>query len=99
MAQRGSNAFSCLISRRAGGMFPVCWDAEGARALLPLDFDDARMRLSGKSGGEIEAMVAQRFKSGEYRPRRERALPTCWRRCGTGSTKQGTSHGRHRILI
>ena len=67
MAQRGSNAFSCLVSRRGGDLFPVCWDAEGARALLPLDFDDARMRLSGKSGGEIEAMVTQRFKSGEYR--------------------------------
>ena len=67
IARLGSNAFSCLVSRRAGDMFPVCWDAEGARALLPLDVDDARMRLSGKSGGEIEAMVTQRFKSGEYR--------------------------------
>jgi hypothetical protein len=26
------------------------------------------MRLAGKSGAEIEEIVAQRFKSGEYRP-------------------------------
>ena len=68
IAQRGSNPFSCLVSRRAGDLFPVCWDAEGARALLPLDFDDAKLRLSGKSGSEIEASVVQRFKNGEYRP-------------------------------
>ena len=68
LAQRGSNAFSCLVSRRAGDVFPVCWDAEGARSLLPLDFDDAKWRLAGKSGSEIEALVGQRFKSGEYRP-------------------------------
>jgi hypothetical protein len=68
MARQGSNAFSCLVSRRAGDLFPVCWDAEGARSLLPLDFDDAQMRLSGKSGAEIDEIIAQRFKSGQYRP-------------------------------
>jgi hypothetical protein len=68
IAQRGSNAFSCVVSRRGGDLFPVCWDAEGARSLLPLDFDDATWRLSGKSGAEIDATIAQRFTSGEYRP-------------------------------
>jgi len=67
-AQHGSNAFTCLVSRRAGDLFPVCWDAEGARSLLPLDVDDAQMRLSGKSGAEIEAIVGQRFTGGRYRP-------------------------------
>jgi len=66
-ARTGSNAFACIVSRRAGDLFPVCWDAEGARSLLPLDIDDAAMRLSGKSGAEIEAIVAERFKSGQYR--------------------------------
>ena len=65
-ARQGKNAFACLVSRRAGDLFPVCWDAEGARSLLPLDFEDAQMRLAGKSGAEIEAIVAQRFKSGQY---------------------------------
>lgn len=64
----GTNPFACLVSRRGGDLFPVCWDAEGARSLLPLDFDDAQMRLSGKSGAEIDAIVAERFKSGQYHP-------------------------------
>ena len=65
-ARAGKNAFSCIVSRRAGDLFPVCWDAEGARSLLPLDFDDARLRLAGKSGDEIDAIIAQRFKDGQY---------------------------------
>jgi hypothetical protein len=68
VAKTGTNAFSCIVSRRAGDLFPVCWDAEGARSLLPLDFDDAQMRLAGKSGTEIDGVVAQRFRTGHYHP-------------------------------
>src|SRR5947207_4939893 len=66
IAKKGGNAFTCVVSRRAGDLFPVCWDAEGTRSLLPLDFEDARLRLSGKSGSEIEAIEMERFKSGQY---------------------------------
>ena len=66
IARKGGNAFACVVSRRAGDLFPVCWDAEGTRSLLPLDVDDAQLRLSGKSGAEIEAIVTERFKSGQY---------------------------------
>jgi hypothetical protein len=66
IARKGSNAFTCVVSRRAGDLFPVCWDAEGTRSLLPLDLEDAQLRLSGKSGAEIEAIVTERFESGEY---------------------------------
>jgi hypothetical protein len=66
LARKGSNPFTCVASRRAGDLFPVCWDAEGTRSLLPLDIDDAQLRLAGKSGAEIDAMVTERFKSGHY---------------------------------
>jgi hypothetical protein len=65
-AARRSNAFTCLVSRRGGDLFPVCWDAEGVRSLLPLDLDDARLRLEGKTGAEIDHMVAAGFASGAY---------------------------------
>ena len=68
MAKPSANAFTCIVSRRAGDLFPVCWDAEGAKSLLPIDFEDAQMRLSGKSSADIDAAVAERFKSGQYRP-------------------------------
>ena len=66
IAKKGANPFACLVSRRAGDLFPVCWDAEGTRSLLPLDVEDAQLRLSGKSGSEIEAIVMARFQSGQY---------------------------------
>jgi hypothetical protein len=66
IARKGGNAFACVVSRRAGDLCPVCWDAAGTRSLLPLDVEDAQLRLSGKSGAEIEAIVAERFKSGQY---------------------------------
>lgn len=66
IARKGGNAFACVVSRRGGDLFPVCWDAEGTRSLLPLDVEDAQLRLSGKSGAEIEAILTERFRSGQY---------------------------------
>jgi hypothetical protein len=67
-ANRGANAFTCLVSRRSGDLFPVCWDAEGARSLFPLDVDDAQLRLKGKAGAEIDQLIAAGFADGRYHP-------------------------------
>jgi hypothetical protein len=67
LARPGTNAFSCVVSRRGGDLFPVCWDAAGAQSLLTIDVDDAQLRLAGKSGPEIDAAVQQGFASGRYR--------------------------------
>src|SRR3954471_13967672 len=66
-AREGHNAFSCIVSRRGGDLFPVCWDAEGATALMPIDLNDGAMRLAGASNGEIERAIAAGFKDGRYR--------------------------------
>ena len=66
LAKSGTNAFSCMVARRGGDVFPVCWDREGTKALLPIDVDDAQMRLGGRSGEEIEQIIQQRFAAGEY---------------------------------
>ena len=66
-AREGTNAFTCVVSRRGGDVFPVCWDAEGAKVLLPIDLDDARLRFAGTSITEIDRQVADGFKSGKYR--------------------------------
>src|SRR5882672_5073239 len=66
-AREGTNAFTCVVSRRGGDVFPVCWDAEGARSLLPVEIDDARLRLGGSTIADIERAVADGFKSGRYK--------------------------------
>jgi len=71
LAKKGTNAFSCIVARRGGDLFPVCWDAEGAASLLAVDVDEARLRLAGRSGSEAEATIRDRYASGEYHaPRR-----------------------------
>src|SRR4051812_4828480 len=66
-ARDGRNAFSCIVSRRGGDLFPVCWDAEGARALMPIDLADGTLRLGGASNADIERTIAAGFKDGRYR--------------------------------
>jgi hypothetical protein len=66
VARQPTNAFSCMVARRGGDLFPVCWDAEGTTSLLPIDIDDAQLRLAGKSGAEIDAIVHDRFAKGQY---------------------------------
>ena len=96
IAKKGGNAFTCVVSRRAGDLFPVCWDAEGTRSLLPLEIEDAQLRLSGKSGYEIEAMRRSVSKAASITRRRGPAWRTCCRQCGTASTSTAASHAPHR---
>jgi hypothetical protein len=71
LVKKGANAFSCIVARRGGDLFPVCWDAEGTASLMRIDLDDAALRVAGKSGSEVEGTIRNRFTSGEYRaPRR-----------------------------
>jgi hypothetical protein len=64
----GTNAFTCLVNRRGGDLFPVCWDAEGARTLMAVDIDVSRRRLAGASSAALEADVAARYADGRLHP-------------------------------
>lgn len=67
LARSGANAFTCLVSRRGGDVFPVCWDAEGVGSLLRVELDAAKLRLNGTTSTEIEKTIAEGFKQGSYR--------------------------------
>ena len=67
-ARAGTNPFTCMVSRRGGNFYPVCFDEEGTRTILPAYIDDAVMRLKGESEEQIERKIADGFESGKYRP-------------------------------
>jgi hypothetical protein len=67
-ARQGTNPFTCIVSRRGGNLYPVCFDEEGARTILPAFADDAVMRLKGASDQEVERALAAGFEQGRYRP-------------------------------
>lgn len=67
-ARTGTNPFTCLVSRRGGNFYPVCFDEEGSRTILPAFADDAVLRLKGASDAEVERQLAAGFEEGRYRP-------------------------------
>lgn len=67
-ARAGTNAFTCLVNRRGGDLFPVCWDAEGARTLMAVDMDVSRRRMAGEASEALEADVAARYADGRLHP-------------------------------
>ncbi|HEY8539579.1 MAG TPA: hypothetical protein VIL28_11985 [Steroidobacteraceae bacterium] len=67
-AKQGTNPFTCMVSRRGGNFYPVCFDDEGTRTILPAFVDDAEMRLKGMSDAEIDRQIADGFERGRYRP-------------------------------
>lgn len=66
-AREGTNRFTCLVTRAGGDVFPVCYDEEGTRSVLPVDVDDTKLRLQGLSGSEIDRQIAEGFKIGRYK--------------------------------
>lgn len=67
-ARHGTNPFTCIVSRRGGNFYPVCFDEEGAHTILPAFEDDAVLRLNGATDTEVESKLAQGFEQGRYRP-------------------------------
>jgi hypothetical protein len=64
----GTNAFTCVVNRRGGDVFPVCWDAEGTRTLMAVDIDVSRRRLAGASPAALETEIAAAYADGRLRP-------------------------------
>jgi hypothetical protein len=66
-AREGVNGASCLVSRdRIDTLEPLCFDAEGTRAILPVYLERGRLRAAGMSDQQIEERMAAAFASGEY---------------------------------
>ena len=57
-----------MVSRRGANFYPVCFDEEGTRTILPAYVDDAIIRLKGMSGDEVERQLAKGFADGKYQP-------------------------------
>ena len=66
--RQGTNPFTCIVSRRGGNFYPVCFAEEGARTILIAFMDDAVLRLKGNSDHEIDRQIADGFERGRYRP-------------------------------
>jgi hypothetical protein len=69
VARAGSNGASCLVSQdRPDTLEPLCFDAEGTRAVLPVYLQRGRWRAAGVGEEEITARIAAGFADGTFEP-------------------------------
>ncbi len=73
-AKAGSNPFTCLVSRRGGLFYPVCFDEQGTRTILPAFVGDTVLSLQSQSRTAVVAKIAEGFANGKYVPP---ASPIC----------------------
>jgi hypothetical protein len=75
VAREGTNGASCLVSRdRVDTLEPLCFDAEGTRAILPVYLLRGRLRAEGVSDEEIAARIDAGFDEGEFGPPRKTGI-------------------------
>jgi hypothetical protein len=71
-ARESTNGFTCIVNRdHPLSLKPVCFDAEGTATILPKILRFGKLLMQGKSISEIDAEIAEGFRTGKYiSPRR-----------------------------
>jgi hypothetical protein len=74
--RKGTNGFSCIVTRtewawpqlalRDDIYFPICYDEEGSKKMLPVWMDVAQMRVRGQSPKQIYDETMKKFDGGIY---------------------------------
>lgn len=68
--KEGTNGFACFVERDYDprALYPVCYDPEGMRSLLPVAIRKTELLRQHRSKMEVEADIAEGFRSGRFRP-------------------------------
>jgi hypothetical protein len=68
VADSGKNGVTCVVHRSwPGSIEPHCYDAEGARTVLPIEMHRTMQRHRGRPEAEIDREIADGIASGKYR--------------------------------
>lgn len=67
--RQGSNGAACMVARdlHPGSLYPICYDAEGARTRLVRELMELRLRMAGDSEAEVRRKVAAALRDGTLR--------------------------------
>ncbi len=74
--RRGSNGSVCVVARdlHGGSLYPICYNAEGARTVLARELLEVRLRSLGASEDSVERAVAAGYASGQLEAPKSLAL-------------------------
>lgn len=65
----GSSGAACMVSRdHPASLYPICYDAEAARSVLPRALLSSRLREAGLRGESLDRELALALQRGEIRP-------------------------------
>jgi hypothetical protein len=72
----GSNGVACMVARdlHEGSLYPICYNAEGARTVLQRELMEVRLRSLGVAEDSIDRAVTSAYARGELSAPRELAL-------------------------
>jgi hypothetical protein len=71
----GTNGAACMVSRdHPESLYPICFDPEAARAILPIELEENRLRERGLPEDSVQARIERGFQSGEFVPARSLAI-------------------------
>jgi hypothetical protein len=64
--REGTNGVACMVARdlHEGSLYPICFDAEGARTRLRRELMELRLRLAGDSEPDIRRQVEEAYRTG-----------------------------------
>ncbi|HKG94453.1 MAG TPA: hypothetical protein VKA84_21245 [Gemmatimonadaceae bacterium] len=73
--REGTTGVACLVARdHPESIVPICYDAEAARAVLPVELREQALRDAGRSEDEVRREIEAGYGRGEFRPPRRAAM-------------------------
>jgi hypothetical protein len=74
--RRGSNGAACMVARdlHAGSLYPICFNAEGARTVLRRELLEVRLRSLGAAEDSVARAVSAAYARGELEAPRAMAI-------------------------
>jgi hypothetical protein len=66
----GTNGCSCMVARdlHEGSLYPICFDVEGTKSVLPRELMEVSLRSIGRSEDAIVKAVDSAYQAGALRP-------------------------------
>jgi hypothetical protein len=66
----GSNGCACMVSRdlHEGSLYPICYDVEGTKSVLPRELMEVSLRSQGRSEAAVIRAVDSAYQTGILRP-------------------------------
>lgn len=66
----GTNGCACMVARdlHEGSLYPICFDVEATKSVLPRELMEVSLRSTGRSEDQVIRAVDSAYQSGALRP-------------------------------